>query len=143
MSKTITNDDEILSLKQKIADKKSRMTATAFVPKTNCSLAWNGENYNLHTLKKNQVIQLMIELNTYRMSYSHLATTIGADLIDTSYKIGGYDVESWMHDLYSRLQIVCRKDEEARLKVLEDRLHQLLSTDKKVELEINELKGLI
>ncbi|MFB0830237.1 hypothetical protein [Brevibacillus laterosporus] len=41
----------------------------------------------------------------------------------------------WIKDLKSKLDIVRRKEEEHKLKVMETKLHQLLSNEKKVELE--------
>lgn len=66
---------------------------------------------------------------------------VGFNLRNDTYT--GYNVDSWISDLKSRFSILNRKAEEARLKKLEDKLHELLSTDKKVELELDNLAKLI
>lgn len=132
------NDQAILKLKKDIAAKKAALKAAErFVPITNCSLIINSERFNLHTINDADTITgLMVALNVYKISASDLG------LLET-FKISGFTVTDWMSDLQVKLTIINRKQEEGRLKKLEDRLHSLLSTDTKVELELSELRSMI
>lgn len=48
---------------------------------------------------------------------------------------------SWMTDLQARLAYVDKKIEADKLRKMEEKLHRLLSVDKKVELEIEDIKS--
>jgi hypothetical protein len=74
----------------------------------------------------------MVKLNSYKLSAKDLG-------ILKEYSISGYSVEDWISDIKFKFDILCRKEEENKLKVMETKLHQLLSSDKKVELEIDEI----
>jgi len=87
--------------------------------------------HNIQVLTKEQLIALLVKLNTYAMS----AKDLGLE----SYVISGFDVVDWLIDIKSKLDFVSRKEEENKLKVMESKLHQLLSNEKKVELEIDEI----
>jgi len=129
------NDAKILSLKKQIEEKKKTIKSTEkFVPITNCSIELDGMRFNIQVLTKEQIITLMVKLNTYRLA----AKDLGIE-----YSVSGYSVEDWIIDLKSKLGNLERKTEEHRLKLLEEKLHDLLSTDKKVELEIDEIAGSI
>lgn len=131
------NDSKIMLLKAQIEEKKKKLESISkFIPITNCSIEFEGERYNIHTLQKEQLVTLMIKLNIHRLS--------GVDLgILDDYIISGYKVEEWIADIKAKLDVVSRKDEERKLKALENKLDQLLSEDKKVELEINEIESLL
>lgn len=51
----------------------------------------------------------------------------------------GYSVEDWMEDLESKISVLKSKSEKCRLKVMEAQLEELLSEDKKTELEIDRI----
>jgi hypothetical protein len=129
------NDAKILGLKKQIEEKKKTIKSTEkFVPITNCSIELDGTRFNIQVLTRDQIVDLMVKLNSYRLSAKDLSV---------KYFVCGYSVEDWITDLRSRLGNLERKTEERRLKVLEDKLHDLLSTDKKVELEIDEIASSI
>lgn len=131
------NDTVILKLKQEIeAKKKSLKSSERFTPVTNCSLMLDNERYNLNVLGKDQIIPLMVKLNAYAKSAEDLG--VSDDL-----EYGGFKVEQWMTDLKARWAIINRTNEEARLKALETKLHNLLSLEKKVELEIADIAASI
>lgn len=132
-----TNDQKIMELKKQIEEKKSKISkAQKFMPVTNCSIEIDGTRYNLQVLNKEQIISLLVKLNAYAMS---------AELLEIleDYNISGYNVMDWIKDLKSKLDNVNRKDEEQKLKVMETKLDQLLSNDKKVELELSEIESLL
>jgi len=126
-----TNDSKIMVLKKQIEEKKIKLgKSQKFNPITNCSIEVDGIRHNLQVLTKEQLTTLLIKLNLYSMS----AKDLGLD---------GYIISDWIIDIKSKLDFVSRKEEENKLKMMESKLHQLLSNEKKVELEIDEImKGL-
>ena len=129
------NDAVIFDLKKKIEEKKKALKATEkFTPHTNCSLELDGARVNLHTLTKDSIVALLVKLNAYRLSAKDLG------LLE-DFKVSGYSVGEWIKDLQCKLMNVNRTVEEARLKAMEAKLHNLLSHDTKVELELNEIAG--
>lgn len=131
------NDQKILLLKKQIEEKKKSLgKSQKFIPITNCSLELDSVRYNIQVLNKSVIIELLVKLNSYAMSAKEL------DLLNT-YIISGYNVTDWIADLLSKLSFISRKDEEVKLKAMEVALDKLLSADKKVELEINEIESML
>jgi len=126
-----TNDKKIMELKKQIEEKKNKVSKSQkFSPITNCSIEVDGIRYNIQVLTKEQLITLLVKLNSYAMSAKDL---------EVDFSISGYNVSDWITDIKSKLDFVSRKEEENKLKIMESKLHQLLSNEKKVELEIDEI----
>jgi hypothetical protein len=124
------NDEKIMELKAQIKEKKAKLKGKKkFTPITNCSIEIDGARYNLQVLSKEQLINLLVKLNTYRLS------AIDLDLLD-EYVVSAYKIDEWITDIKSKLEVVSLREEESKLQELERKLHVLLSNDKKVELEI-------
>ena len=130
---TSSNDSMILNLKKQIEEKKKLLTgASRFSPMTNCMLRLDNENFNLNVIDKDMILLLIAKL-------SGLKTSLKVEMPDEKLLISSFDVDLWLTDLKNKFSILNKKLEEERLKKLENKLHNLLSVDKKVELEINEL----
>lgn len=132
-----TNDATILQLKKLIDAKKEKLgTAARFVPVTNCSIELDGQRLNINTLNKEQLTLLAVKLQSY---------LIAAKTLDVSedFSISGYHVSDWIEDLQSKLNIQSRIEEAKKLKAMENKLEQLLSEDKKVELELNDIASFL
>jgi len=133
MSKQEVNDKMILGLKKQIEDKKKALKASErFSPTTNCSIELDGSRYNINVLGKEQIVSLLVKLNSYLLSAKDLG-------LHNEFTISGFSLADWMGDLNSRLMIVNRRAEEDKLRGLENKLHNLLSVDTKIELEINDI----
>lgn len=131
------NDQKILKLKEQIEEKKKLVSKSKkFSPVTNCSIELDGVRHNIQVLTKEQLIQMLIKLNAYAASAENLG------LLD-EYTISGYKVTEWIEDLQSKLDYINRKNEEQKLKSMETKLDKLLSDEKKVELEIDEIEALL
>jgi len=131
------NDEKIMELKAQIKEKKAKLKGKKkFIPVTNCSLELDGIRYNLNVLGKEQLISLLVKLNGYRLS----AVDLG--LLE-EYIVSGFRVDEWITDIKAKLEIVVLRDEENKLQEMESKLHFLLSTDKKVELEIDAIKSML
>lgn len=131
------NDQKILELKKQIEDKKKKISKSQkFSPITNCSIEIDGTRYNIQVLTKEQIISLMVRLNSYAISAKEL------ELLE-EYSISGFNVLDWIEDLKAKLDFVSRKEEEQKLKTMESKLDQLLSNEKKVELELGEIESML
>ena len=142
MAKKSSNDSLIIELKKQVEEKQKALDSSKrFQPKTNCSLClpfpFNSERVNLNVADKPKLQELAVGLNLLKMSYDSLGEAV------SDYSPGGYKLQDWVDDVNARLFILNRSQEEARLKALKDKLHGLLSIDKKVELEIAQLKEMI
>lgn len=132
------NDQKILDLKKQIEEKKTKLDKLQrFTPITNCSIEIDGvTRTNIQTLDKDSIVRLMVKLQSYKTA---------AEALDVSsqYILSGYKPEDWIKDLKQRLDILSRKDEETKLKLMEDKLQALLSSDMKVQLELSEIESLL
>lgn len=131
------NDDRILALKKQIETKKNDLASRKmrFVPETNCMLDLEGHIFNLNVCTDDVLLLLMIRLNTYLMS--------AKDLDIDSPVISGYLISEWISDIKNKLEISDLKREKDELKKMEAKLDKLLSEDKKTELELDEIEGLL
>lgn len=127
------NDDKVLQLKQQIEEKKRVLSnIKKFTAVTNCSINFEGAQININTLQKDGLVQLYVKLNALQLS------AIDLGLLDDFY-ISGYNISEWVEDVKNKLEALTVKQEESKLKQMETRLTQLLSEDKKVELELEEI----
>jgi hypothetical protein len=132
------NDNKVLLLKQKVEENKATLaSARSFQPKTHCSLVFQGERIGLRAeTSPERLTAILVYLNSLRMS--------AADLnLEEAFVYENFKIQDWIDDVQSRLAYVNIKKEEGRLKNLEAQLHALLSSDKKVELEVEALEKLI
>lgn len=133
------NDQRILELKEQIETKKKELgKIDRFVPITNCIIEVDGVTYNLHTLQKKDLVLLMVKLNAYRLSAADLGTGVLEQCV-----ISGYNIADWIFDIREKLRVQWLKDDERKLKIMEEKLTKLLSEKKKVELEIDEIEFLL
>ena len=79
-------------------------------------------------------MNILIKLNMYKLS------AIDLNLID-EYTISGFKISDWITDLQNRLLHVNRKEEERKLKEMEEKLTTLLSIDKQTELQISSIEA--
>ena len=126
------NDSKIIELKKQIQEKREKLDSIKkFSPITNCSIEFNSIRFNIQATPKEQLIMLLVKLNSLKLSALNLELD--------EFTISGYKIEDWISDIKSKLDILSRKDEERKLKAMEDKLNDLLSNEKKVELEIDEI----
>jgi len=78
------NDQRILELKKQIEIKKDKLgKSSKFTPVTNCSIELDEVRYNIQVLNKEQLISLMVKLNSYLMSAKALS-------VSEEYTISGF-----------------------------------------------------
>ncbi|HBF0668639.1 TPA: hypothetical protein KR288_002487 [Clostridioides difficile] len=131
----MNSDNKIITLKEQIKLKKEKLDSIKkFTPKTNCILNWNDKKINIQVLKKDELILLASMLHSYNMSSKNL----GLNLV-----MSGYDVQDWIDDIKSKLDILTINEERSKLEEMEIKLMELLSNEKKVELEINKIESML
>ena len=129
------HDAKIIELKKQIEEKKEKLKdVKRFSPVTKCIINLDGKAQNLNVLKKEDLILLLVKLNLLKKS---------ADELSYPLTIDGYLVQDWMEDIQSKLKLTEYKEEENKLNSLNQKLTTLLSEDKKVELELEEIEGLL
>lgn len=129
------HDAKIIELKKQIEEKKEKLKdVKRFSPITKCIINLEGKAQNLNVLKKEELILLLVKLNVFKKS---------ADELGYPLTIDGYLVQEWMEDIQSKLKLMEYKEEEQKLNALNKKLTTLLSEDKKVELELEEIEGLL
>lgn len=131
------NDKLILKLKTDIEAKKSALKKVKkFEPVTNCNLVIDGNRYNINVVDRDTILILIGKISAMNKGLTEVLP--GEKLV-----ISGFSAEEWLTDLTEKFANLNISTEEQRLKALEKRLHSLLSVDKKVELEIEDLKNQI
>ena len=57
--------------------------------------------------------------------------------------INGYYIRDWMSDILAKINVISYKEEEQKLKTMENKLLELLSSEKKTELAIDEIEKML
>jgi hypothetical protein len=127
------NDKLILGLKKEVESKKTLLASLSkFSPVTNCSFEYAGLRINIHTANKEMLLLLIANVEALKQS-------LKTHYPEEKLVINGYTADEWLTDLKSKFDHLNVAQEKAKLKILEERLHDLLSSDTKVSLEIENL----
>ena len=134
----MNNDEKIIKLKQQIEEKRNKLgKLKKFTPITNCILELDGVTTNIQILSKEKLALLLVKLNLYKMSMENLKMSFDKIIIS------GYDIRDWMSDILTKINIISYKEEEQKLKIMENKLIELLSSEKKTELAIDEIEKML
>jgi len=130
------NDKRILDLKKKIETKEKQLEESKkrFAPITNCLLQLDGKTYNLHALNKEDVDYLLVKMHSMVMAAKDL------DMEPETLKVSGFNLVEWETDIKARKNSNSVTEQTTALKAMKARLHELLSSDKKVELAIDDIE---
>ncbi len=131
----MTNDDKIMQLKVIIEKKKEELKKyKKFCPVTNCVLDLDGKKYNLNVLQENELVLLLVKLDSYFVS---------AERLHVNLILSGYDVLDWIEDIRDKLKDVEKKKKESELNKMESKLTTLLSDNKKTVLELSDIETML
>ena len=134
----MNNDEKIIKLKQQIEEKRNELgKLKKFTPITNCILELDGVTTNIQILPKEKLALLLVKLNLYKMSMENLKMSFDKIIIS------GYDIRDWMSDVLAKINVISYKEEEQKLKTMENKLIELLSSEKKTELAIDEIQKML
>ena len=131
------NDERIMQLKEKIAENKARLACEQgrFYPVTNCMLTIGEKQYNIRAEENLEL--LLIRVNMYIIS----ANDLGIDPAEI--KVSGYSMLEWKEDIKQLIEVRNHKKKVEQLKKMEKQLDDLLSEEKRAELEINWIESLL
>lgn len=131
------NDEKILELKQLIEKKKAELAIPQPNYITNMILEFGHRNtsFNLNTMREVDLTNLLVELNAWRLSAFDLG------LVD--YQLCGYELYDWIKDIKTRLDRLNLNKRRGELIAAEARLSELLSAEKKTELELDSISKLL
>lgn len=134
----MNNDEKIIKLKQQIEEKRNELgKLKKFTPITNCILELDSITTNIQILSKEKLALLLVKLNLYKMSMENLKMSFDKIIIN------GYDIRDWMSDVLAKINVISYKEEEQKLKTMENKLIELLSSEKKTELAIDEIEKML
>jgi hypothetical protein len=134
----INNDSRIIKLKEEIQKKKEDFKeAKKFNPITNCILLIDGQTININVCDINMSYHVLVKLNSYLISARDLK------IEPAQLEYNGFCITDWITDVRNRLEFLQVKEETKKLKTMEEKLNDLLSEQKKTELEINEIEALL
>ena len=123
----MNNDKLILEKKKEIQVLKDKIKKVQkFSPDTNCCLELWGITYNLNVV--NDINDL-----------DHINAILHSLLAYKDYKYMGYLISTWISDIKAKIDYITVQAEKNRLTILENKLHDLLSTDAKVNIELKDL----
>lgn len=132
------NDKRILDLKNKIEEKEKQLEEAKkrFAPITNCLLQLDGKtySYNLHALGRDDIDYLLVKIHSMVMAAKDL------EIEPETVKISGFNLIEWETDIKAKRNSHSVAQQTANLKAMKAKLHELLSSDKKVELEIDDIE---
>ncbi len=131
------NDNRIVKLKLEI-EKRLKLLENKGKNnnfKTNCILDFEGMKFNFHTLSEDQSLLLLVRLLSYKMASEKYSIDLP--------KISGYSFDDWISDLKLKLENASYKYQLADLREKLRRLNELLSNDKRTELELDEIEKML
>lgn len=130
-----SKDDLILSLKEEInSEKKELEKSSNYKYKTNCIFKINNTtSINLHAANLKELLVLLSSLRSMQTEHNIIFG-------ESNFSLDGYMIEDWISDTISKIKLTRIKERKTKLENLESRLYSLLSQDKKVDLELDEIK---
>lgn len=131
----MTHDETILELRKQIDVKTKELSKPVGTLETNCVLHFRNSTYNLNVLSLDALKELAVELTLYTMAMEKL----GFDSLIISF----YEVTSWLHDVKIKMELLTNRTKKNELNAMKTTLDELLSTDKKTELKLDQIKKLL
>lgn len=126
----MSTDNLIVELKEKIEALKSTKDKKSDL-KTNCILNMQESNCNLNV----QGIDGLLTIHAY---LSGIQSSIKS-LKLKGHLIEGHPVEDWLHDIHEMIKRKQSNDKKNQLNKLERALEQLMSDEKKAEIEVQNI----
>lgn len=126
------NDTRILELKKQIEEKRAEIESMPrFTSNTTCIIQFGATKINLHTLSVND---LRIVMAVFKCIRHHG---------DSGITICGFPLNQWLDDVYGLIEKKNVESLRQQLKASEKKLEELLSEDKRTELELDAIASLL
>lgn len=135
MEKKQLSDESVEATLASIRSRREKLTkeSKSFTPRTNMNLELFGNRYNIHTLDKNALKNLYAFLDSL---YTDRVQKLGWIL-----EIGTWSVDTWMDDIFSKLDQLTIREELQKLDRAENKLVAMYTPDKKNQLEFEDILG--
>lgn len=137
------NDKKVIDLMEQIKNKKKEIAECKFIPETNCIIKIDKETININVLSKEELMLLACKLANIKQGQSYLIQSGYLDVRSERIEISGYDIIKWLNDISRKIKYIEIKEEKTKLLGMEKRLEDLLSSDKKIEMELNEIENVL
>ncbi|GBG14812.1 secretin [Novimethylophilus kurashikiensis] len=136
----LTADQKVEKLLAAVAVQRKEVDALDAQTKrpweTNCSfkLEWAAVPVNLQTAPLTMVLSLTAELVMRRSASAEAARILGLE--DATITLSGFSYEAWEADFKKRVAIIRLQEKRKKLDDVEARLNQLVSPEKRREMEL-------
>ena len=132
----MNNDQKILELKKKIEEERKLLSGTEkFQPLTTCIIERFGIKVNLRTLTDAELRLILVAINAL------LKSSVEMGMQNVS--ISDFALEDWQNDVISMLKQREKVERKSIINRLEAKLQNMLSDEKKTELEIENIEKLL
>ena len=101
--------------------------------RTNCSFLLNDSHINLQTVRTSGIVSMVSYLLQQREAEKKACELLNIEFRD---KIHNYSYDAWLEDCQKRASYLHIREQENQLNALESKLNQLVSPDKRRELEL-------
>jgi len=128
-------DSKVLSLKKIVEEKKANLKKVSFQPRTNCSIKWVGQSVNLHVAT---MPELVVTLGLLQSVVNATPVELHSYLL-----LGSFTFQEYLEDIRSKIAVLEYQADLAELRRYQTKLDELLSSEAKVDLELQELEELI
>lgn len=138
------NDERILKLLEQIKLKEEKIEKyKKFEPKTNCMLILDKETLNINTLDKYSLKLLACKIASLHNGESYLFQSGLFDLETELTTINGFELKVWLIDISNKLKSIEIKEEKLKLNQMKSKLENMVSDDKKVEMELDLFENML
>ena len=141
------NDLIIEGLLKKVEEKRAEIEVIKSPQfKTNMSLCFDitksvgREIFNIHMLDENNLLLLLGRTTLLQNSISNACLSYN---LDDTFILHGYPLTDWRDDLLLKLRMVQSKRKLIELSIIEVKLNNLMSSDKKESIELVKLAKLL
>lgn len=138
------NDERILKLLNEIKLKEGKIESYKKEDyRTNCMLILDKETININTISKNDLKILACKIASLYQGESYLFQSGQFDLRGDLTTINGFNLKEWIFDICERINFLEIKEEKAKLKQMKSKLENMVSDDKKVEMELDLFENML
>lgn len=137
------NDSKVIELMEQIKIRKNELENVKFTPKTNLILNFEDKVININTLSYDDLKLLACKLVSIHDAESYLISSGHVPFKEKQMKISGYELRYWIDDICLKMSTIRYREDKKELDKLEKKLEEMLSGDKKIELELKNIEEML
>lgn len=141
-----SNDNLILKLKEEIKSRRKEIAETEcnLPNRTNMTFSFSekiSDSVNLNAISSVEaLIKMHSTLKSMKDSYEESAKILNVESIP-KFTWMGYEFCHWEHDIKNKISKIQLTEKKNKLNQLEEKLNQLMSTELKTQLTLEEISG--